>query len=61
MQTNPEIRVTLSDGLLECLRAQARELQLPLKWLVASLVCDTVEPVEDPLEDRLPRLTRHIA
>ena len=50
MKTNPEIVVTLSDELLESLRAQAQELKIPLKWLVAGLVCDTIEPAEQPLD-----------
>ena len=50
MKTNSEIVVTLSDDLLESLRAQAQELKVPLKWLVASLVCDTIEPAERPID-----------
>ena len=33
-------------SLLASLRAQAQELKVPMKWLVAGLVCDTIEPVE---------------
>ena len=48
MKTHSEIVVTLSDELLESLRAQSQELKIPLKWLVAGLVCDTFEPSEQP-------------
>jgi hypothetical protein len=43
MQRNSEIRVTLSDELLDVLQAQARALRVPLRWVIASLVCDTIE------------------
>jgi hypothetical protein len=43
MPTNSEIRVTLSDELLDVLQAQARILRVPLRWMIASLVCDTIE------------------
>ena len=43
MSTNSEIRVTLSDELLDVLQAQARILRVPLRWMIASLVCDTIE------------------
>ena len=61
MQTKPEFLVTLSDELFDCLRARARELRVPLKYLVASLVCDTVEPVTDPSDDRAPLPRYHVA
>jgi hypothetical protein len=61
MKISREIAVTLSDGLLESLRAQAEELKVPLKWLVAGLVCDTIEPGDDPLDHRSRRSTRHVA
>jgi len=43
MQTRSEISVTLSNELLNHLRAEAQSLHVPLRWLVASLVCDTLE------------------
>ena len=43
MQISPEIAVTLSDELLDVLQAQARVLRVPLRWVIASLVCDTIE------------------
>ena len=39
MKSSSEIAVTLSDELFDQLRSQARRLRVPLKWLVASLVC----------------------
>jgi hypothetical protein len=44
MSTEPSLAVTLSAELFELLSAEARKLGLPLEWLVASLVADTVEP-----------------
>jgi hypothetical protein len=43
MQVRPEIVVTLSDELIDVLQAQARALRVPLRWIVASLICDTIE------------------
>jgi hypothetical protein len=43
MDSSSEIRVTLSDALLKHLRKEAEARHVPLQWLVAGLVCDTVE------------------
>src|SRR5271157_2292104 len=43
MDTNPSILVVLSDDLLSHLRRVAQEKHIPLRWLVAGLVCDTFE------------------
>jgi hypothetical protein len=48
MPRNSEIRVTLSDELLDVLQAQARILRVPLRWMIASLVCDTIESAAVP-------------
>ena len=48
MSTKSEIRVTLSDELLDVLQAQARILRVPLRWVIASLVCDTIETANVP-------------
>jgi hypothetical protein len=61
MKTSPEICVTLSDELMESLRAQSQELKIPLKWLVAGLVCDTIDPAEQPINRESRRSTRHVA
>ncbi len=61
MKTRPEIAVTLSDELLESLRAQAEELKVPLKWLVAGLICDTLEAKDDSHVGQPGRPTRHVA
>jgi hypothetical protein len=61
MTANPEIAVTLSEELLERLRAQARQLHVPLRWLVAGLVCDTIEPNPRGIGDQPQGPTRHVA
>ena len=43
MDTNPDILVVLSDDLLSHLRRVAQQQHIPLRWLVAGLVCDTFE------------------
>jgi hypothetical protein len=53
--------VALSDELLESLRDRSQELKIPLKWLVAGLVCDTMHPVEQPINRGSRRSTRHVA
>jgi hypothetical protein len=42
MIKHPELAVTLSPALYRHLTAEARRLDVPLAWLVASLVLDTV-------------------
>jgi hypothetical protein len=63
MKSSSEIAVTLSDELFDQLRSQARRLRVPLKWLVASLVCDTVEEFAEPNHptERIPRGSLHVA
>jgi hypothetical protein len=48
MEIRPEIAVTLSDELLDVLQVQARLLRVPLRWVIASLVCDTIETAAVP-------------
>jgi hypothetical protein len=43
MPTEPSLAVTLSVELFDLLTSEARKLGVPLEWLVASLVVDTVE------------------
>jgi hypothetical protein len=43
MDASPSIHVVLSDELLSHLCKVAREEHIPLRWLVAGLVCDTFE------------------
>lgn len=43
MKSKTELAVTLSPELYEHLRAEAVRLHVPLQWLVASMVVDTVE------------------
>jgi hypothetical protein len=43
MDANSKITVVLSDDLLCHLRRVAQQQRIPLRWLVAGLVFDTVE------------------
>jgi hypothetical protein len=43
MDAQNEIRVTLSNELMKHLRKEAEQQHVPLRWLVAGLVCDTFE------------------
>jgi hypothetical protein len=43
MNAEPSLAVTLSVELFDILSAEARKLGLPLEWLIASLVVDTVD------------------
>jgi hypothetical protein len=43
MNATSQVMVTLSAELLKQLRKEAREQQVSLRWLVAGLVCDTLE------------------
>ncbi len=43
MNAESSLAVTLSAELFDRLSAEARKLGLPLEWLVASLVVDTVD------------------
>ncbi len=51
MNTSNELEVTLSADLYRRLRQESRRLSVPLRYLVASVVLDTIEDVE-------PRTTR---
>jgi hypothetical protein len=46
MQATPEVVVTLSDELWSRLRREAARLDVPVEWLIAGLVCDTIEGPE---------------
>ena len=61
MKTSPEIAVTLSEELLRSLQAQSRELNVPLKWLVAGLVCDAIETAGQPIDPGSRQPVRHVA
>ena len=43
MDANAEVFVTLSADLLDRLRKVAQKEHMPLRWLVAGLICDTVD------------------
>jgi hypothetical protein len=52
--TSPQVRVTLSEDLLSHLRKVAQQRHIPLRWLVAGLVCDTFETgIERSVEDQV--------
>ncbi len=42
MKREPQVRVTLSDDLLNHLRKTAQAQHVSLRWLVAGMVCDTL-------------------
>ncbi len=56
MQAKSKITVVLSDDLLCHLRRVAQAKHIPLRWLVAGLVCDTFETGIDQPTDRLAAL-----
>ena len=43
MTTSPELAITLSAALFDHLREEAGRLGVPIEWLVASLVVDTID------------------
>ena len=43
MERRSEVEVTLSDELLDHLYRLSFEADVPLRWLVAGLVCDTMK------------------
>ena len=43
MKAKSVFSVTLSDDHFNRLQSEARTLHVPVKWLVASLVCDTFD------------------
>jgi len=56
MDTNANVEVVLSDDLLCHLRTVAMEKHIPLRWLVAGLICDTIETgVERSLQRQVPQ------
>ena len=57
MDASLQVRVTLSDDLLNHLRKTAQSKHVPLRWLVAGLVCDTFESGLERSVDRVFALT----
>jgi hypothetical protein len=57
MDANPNILVVLSDDRLCHLRRVAQEQHIPLRWLVAGLVCDTFESKIEQTMNRQVALT----
>ncbi len=54
MNTTSQVMVTLSPDLLKQLRKEAREQHVPLQWVVAGLVCDTLELGRHPRDAGQP-------
>ena len=46
MHNATEVAVTLAPDLYERLRKESRRLGVPIEWVVASLVVDTIEADE---------------
>lgn len=46
MIASPEVAVTLSEEMYDHLRDEAELLGIPLEWLVASIVADTIDETE---------------
>ena len=57
MDASPQVRVTLSDDLVNHLRKMAQSKHVPLLWLVVGLVCDTFESGLERSVDRIFALT----
>jgi hypothetical protein len=47
MNANPKIHVVLSDDLFSRLRRVAQKTHITLHWLVAGLICDTLEATNE--------------
>lgn len=47
MNMPPELHVTLSRALLRRLTAESIRLDVPLEYLIASLVCDTMDTAQN--------------
>jgi len=55
MDASPILLVVLSDDLLCHLRRVAQKKHIPLRWLVAGLVCDTFESgIEQKMNRQAP-------
>jgi hypothetical protein len=54
-----DLSVSISGKLLGQLRIRAAELEVPVKWLVVGLVCDTVEHMAHGYIARRVPKTRH--
>jgi hypothetical protein len=55
MIASPEVAVTLSEEMYAHLRGEAEMLGIPMEWLIASIVADTIDETEaaDELECEL--------
>jgi hypothetical protein len=54
MDATPSFQIVLSDDLLSHLRKLAQQNHVPLRWLVAGLICDTIESeIEQPADSQV--------
>jgi hypothetical protein len=59
MNSTSEFRVRLSSEMWRQFCRQSSELDVPIDWLVAALVCDTIESLADV--DETFDVTNHLA
>ena len=55
MRSNDEVQVTLSDNLIDHLCRLSYETDVPIRWLVAGMVCDTIDTLGGDGAKRLLR------
>jgi predicted urease superfamily metal-dependent hydrolase len=51
MRAKSQVSVTLSTDLLRHMCELARTLDVPIQWIVAGLVCDTIETSSEPAKN----------
>jgi hypothetical protein len=51
MRATSQVFVTLSTDLLRHMRELARTLDVPIQWIVAGLVCDTIDTSSEPAKN----------
>jgi hypothetical protein len=53
MIASPEVAVTLSEEMYSQLRQEAEMLDIPIEWLIASIIADTIDETETADEPEL--------
>jgi len=61
MRGTPQVFVTLSTDLLRHLGQLARTMDVPIQWMVAGLVCDTIESAPMPATNVAVHALRQVA
>ena len=51
MHATSQVFVTLSNDLLRQLCKRAQTLDVPIQWIVAGLVCDTIDKSSEPAKN----------